>query len=185
VLRRISVYAHPGMLDLNLQGIYISDRKRLCTIRVEQALTISAALISWEVVQTQITAVDFVLSYEKVFSLPNKTLTSLVATAAKCGYTGYMDKYVTYPPAGPFPLPGTSTEADEGCDVWSDIVNAALGVNPAFNMYRIFDVVRPPRAPSRARRALTRRSTRSCGMCSASRARSRTRRRRSTSTART
>jgi carboxypeptidase D len=136
------------MLDLNLQGIYISDRKRLRTIGVQQTLMISAALISWDVVQTQIPAVDFVLSYEKVFSLPNATLTSLVATAAKCNYTGYMDKYVTYPPAGPLPLPGTSVENAKGCDVWDTIFDAALEVNPAFNMYRIFDVVRaPPSAP--------------------------------------
>lgn len=53
-----------------------------------------------------------------------------------------MDKYLTYPPSdGPFALPGSSIEFDEGCDLWSDIVSAALVVNPAFNVYRIFDMV--------------------------------------------
>jgi carboxypeptidase D len=99
-------------------------------------------VISWDVVQSQIPAVDFVLAYKNVFSLPNATLTSLIATAQQCGYTGYMDKYVTYPPKGLLPLPGKSTENDKGCDVWDTIFNAALEVNPAFNMYRIFDVVR-------------------------------------------
>lgn len=62
--------------------------------------------------------------------------------AADCKYTGYVDQYVTYPPKGPLPLPGKSTEADDGCDLWDEIFSAALIVNPAFNIYRIFDTVR-------------------------------------------
>lgn len=61
--------------------------------------------------------------------------------AASCKYAGYMDKYVTYPPKGLLPLPGKSTDLDEGCDLWGEIFNASLIVNPAFNMYRIFDTV--------------------------------------------
>jgi carboxypeptidase D len=61
--------------------------------------------------------------------------------AVSCNYTGYVDKFVTYPPNGLFPLPGDSTEAAEGCDLWDEIFNAALIVNPAFNIYRIFDTV--------------------------------------------
>ena len=60
--------------------------------------------------------------------------------AVACNYAGYVDKHVTYPPnAGLLPLPGKSTEADPGCDVWDEIFNAALLINPAFNIYRIFD----------------------------------------------
>ena len=61
------------------------------------------------------------------------------AIAAKCNYAGYTNKYVTFPPKGRLPLPGKSTSADPGCDVWDLIFNAVLLVNPAFNMYRIFD----------------------------------------------
>jgi carboxypeptidase D len=61
--------------------------------------------------------------------------------ATACNYADYMDKYVTYPPKGLLPLPGKSTEADKGCDLWDDIFNAALIINPAFNVYRIFDTV--------------------------------------------
>lgn len=64
-------------------------------------------------------------------------------TAASCGYTGYMEKYVTYPPEGLLPLPGSSVEFDDGCDVWDAIFSAALLVNPAFDIYRIFDTVCP------------------------------------------
>jgi len=41
------------------------------------------------------------------------------------------------PPAAPFPLPHMIN--DPACDVWDEIFNAALLVNPAFNIYRIFD----------------------------------------------
>jgi carboxypeptidase D len=59
--------------------------------------------------------------------------------ARKCNYAGYIDKYVTFPPQGLLPLPGISTSADPGCDVWNLIFDAALIINPAFNVYRIFD----------------------------------------------
>ncbi|CDO76356.1 hypothetical protein BN946_scf185011.g20 [Trametes cinnabarina] len=73
---------------------------------------VSDAVLGWDVVQEQIPAVDFVHKYEH---------------------------HVTYPPKGLLPLPGRSVEADPGCDVWDEIFNAALSVNPAFNVYRIFD----------------------------------------------
>jgi len=62
-------------------------------------------------------------------------------TAKRCGYYDYMSKYLKYPPRGPLPLPGHSIEFDDGCDLWTMIFNAALVINPAFNIYRIFDVV--------------------------------------------
>lgn len=59
----------------------------------------------------------------------------------KCNYAGYLDKYLKYPPQGPLPLPGHDVEFDPGCDLWTDIYSAALVINPAFNIYRIFDMV--------------------------------------------
>jgi carboxypeptidase D len=58
-----------------------------------------------------------------------------------CNYAGYLDKHLKYPPTGLLPLPGSSTEFDPGCDLWTEIYEAALLVNPAFNIYRIFDTV--------------------------------------------
>lgn len=74
----------------------------------------------------------------------------LDAAAARCGYTGYFEKHVTYPPKGLLPLPGRSVEADPGCDLWDEIFDAAVTVNPAFNIYRIFDTVRPRSSTRRA-----------------------------------
>lgn len=66
-------------------------------------------------------------------------LAQLDKKAEACNYTGYVQKHVTFPPKGTFPLPGNSTEANRGCDLWDEIFVAALAVNPAFNIYRIFD----------------------------------------------
>ena len=70
-------------------------------------------------------------------------LAHLDSVAAACDYCDYMKKHVTNPPKGLLPLPGTSTGFDpgNGCDVWTDIVNAALLVNPAFDIYHIFHTV--------------------------------------------
>ena len=65
----------------------------------------------------------------------------LDTTAAKCGYTDYFEKYVTFPPQGLLPLPGHDVNGDPGCLLWEEIFNATLLVNPAFNVYRIFDTV--------------------------------------------
>jgi len=68
-------------------------------------------------------------------------LAHLDSVAAACNYTDYVEKNVKYPPHGLLPLPGKSTESDPGCDVWDEIADAAYLVNPAFNIYRIFDTV--------------------------------------------
>ena len=60
-------------------------------------------------------------------------------TAATCNYTNYVSTYVKYPPEGLLPLPGDSVEFADGCDVWDDIFNNALIINPAFDIYRIWD----------------------------------------------
>ncbi|KAJ7476943.1 Alpha/Beta hydrolase protein [Mycena galericulata] len=116
------IYEHPTALDLSLQGIWISD-----------------PVLGWNVVQAEIPVVDFVHKYTNVFSFNQSFMAELDAIAEKCNYAGYYDKFATYPPAGPLPLPGKSTNFDRGCDVWDTVFDAALVKNPVFNIYRIFD----------------------------------------------
>ncbi|KDQ52024.1 hypothetical protein JAAARDRAFT_40628 [Jaapia argillacea MUCL 33604] len=116
------IYSHPGALDLNLQGIWLGD-----------------PTLSYDIVQEEIPAVDFVHKYEYVFALNQTFMAYLDKTAAQCGYSGYYNKYVTYPPKGLLPLPHGSSDISDQCDVWDDIFSAALLVNPAFDAYRIFD----------------------------------------------
>lgn len=88
--------------------------------------------------------------------------------ADSCGYTNYSATHVTFPPKGPLPLPGKSVEGDRGCRVWDQIFDAALLVNPAFDIYRIFDTVSSFCSANRDS-ILKSASILSCGMCSVSR----------------
>jgi len=120
------IYENPNLLDLSLKGFWISDPS-----------------ISWDVVQEEIPAVNFVNKYLNVFNFNQSTMDDLNERAARCGYSDYSYKYVTYPPQGLLPLPGSgNVEGDPGCDVWDEIFNAALIINPAFNIYHILDT--PP-----------------------------------------
>ncbi|TFY76116.1 hypothetical protein EWM64_g7897 [Hericium alpestre] len=116
------IYENASSLDLNLQGIWVSD-----------------PVLGWDVVQTQIPAVAFVHKYEHVFAFNQSFMAELDSIAARCNYSDYFEKHVSYPPTGLLPLPGRSTEFERGCDVWDMIFDAAVIVNPAFNIYRIFD----------------------------------------------
>ncbi|KAF9648151.1 alpha/beta-hydrolase [Thelephora ganbajun] len=116
------IYKKKAPLDLSLQGIWIAD-----------------PVLGWDVVQEQIPAVDFVHKYEHVFAFNQTFLSYLDKKNKECKYAGYLNKYLKYPPKGVLPLPGESVEADPGCDLWSEIYTAALVINPAFDVYRIFD----------------------------------------------
>ncbi|KAI0751811.1 alpha/beta-hydrolase [Daedaleopsis nitida] len=116
------IYDHSSDLALDLNGFFIAD-----------------PVIGWSVAQTQIPAMDFVHKYDPVFALNRTFMEKLDSIAQECNYTGYIDKHVKYPPQESLPLPGTSTTFDEGCDVWTMVLNATLLVNPGFNYYRIFD----------------------------------------------
>ncbi|KAI0293644.1 Alpha/Beta hydrolase protein [Multifurca ochricompacta] len=120
------IYSNPDLLDLKVQGIWLG-----------------APVLTQDVVAIQAPAVNFVHKYENVFAFNQSFLAHIDQVADACHYTSYLSKFLTYPPPpAPFPLPGTSIEADPGCDVYSQIIEAALLLNPAFNIYRIFDM--PP-----------------------------------------
>lgn len=77
-----------------------------------------------------------------VLSVSQSFLAQIDKIADECNYKSYLEKFLTYPPPpAPFPLPGASEEFDPGCDVWTTIVEAAVLLNPAFDIYRIFDMV--------------------------------------------
>lgn len=116
------IYENPDQLDLNLKGFWISDPS-----------------LSFDVVQEQIPAVNFVHRFENVFSFNQSFLAHLDAQNEACGYANYSDIHVTFPPKGLLPLPGNSRNGPRGCDLWDEIFDAAFLVNPAFNIYRIFD----------------------------------------------
>lgn len=54
----------------------------------------------------------------------------------QCGYTSYMEKYLTFPPVGPLPTPPSNASV-QGCALWNDILEAVFLTNPCFDLYAI------------------------------------------------
>jgi carboxypeptidase D len=98
------LYEHPGEVDLDLKGIWISDPS-----------------LSYGVVQEQIPALRFAQANSNLFPFTNATWTMLQNMSDTCNYTDYFDKYVTYPPAGLLPLPGGTARTSRYCDIWDTI----------------------------------------------------------------
>ena len=68
-------------------------------------------------------------------------MAQLEKISADCNYTGYIEKYATYPPTtAVFPFPENSPNTSDYCDIWDLIAEAATIINPAFNIYHIFDM---------------------------------------------
>jgi carboxypeptidase D len=83
-----------------------------------------------------IPAVAFVDRWEGLFNF-NKTFTADIhARAEQCGYTQYMEKYLTFPPVGKFPTP-PSNASTPGCSLWQDIFDAVMLTNPCFDVYAV------------------------------------------------
>jgi carboxypeptidase D len=156
------MFSHPDLLDLKVQAMWLGSRMFVqyfvcCSI----ALMMSTAIIADAVISQQLPMVNlvhknlnvfpfksfqFVLNLHISVSHPAFVSQSFLAQidqiADKCNYTSYLEKYLTYPPPpAPFPLL-TSIETDPECDeLFEQIKSAALRLNPAFNVYRIFDMV--------------------------------------------
>ncbi|KAF8828754.1 hypothetical protein HHX47_DHR3000070 [Lentinula edodes] len=131
------IYENPDLLDLNLKGIDIADPS-----------------LSYDVVQDEIPALRFAQvsrGFQKLSDLPKHCSMNVSCQAHTdlfpftqaqwaefqnisdtCGYTDYLDKFVTYPPAGQLPFPagvveGTFGTLKPGCRLHSPI-QQAVGV---------------------------------------------------------
>ncbi|KAG6857722.1 hypothetical protein H0H87_004138 [Tephrocybe sp. NHM501043] len=81
------IYEHPG-LELSLKGIWIADPS-----------------LSYGVVQQEIPALRFAQANKNLFAFNSTFWETLQTISDECGYTDYLDKFVTYPPKGQLPFP--------------------------------------------------------------------------------
>ncbi|EPQ54184.1 alpha/beta-hydrolase, partial [Gloeophyllum trabeum ATCC 11539] len=114
------IYENPGILDLNLQGIWLSDPS-----------------ISHDVVEYDIPAFGFVKENQALFPLNSTFMSHIEQASNSCGYTTYVDTYATYPPAGPLPLPGGTVKIPSQCKIRDAVTSAMQLINPAFTKYRV------------------------------------------------
>jgi len=83
----------------------------------------------------------YVEYWANLFDLNATFMATLRDRADQCGYTAYLEKYLTFPPPpGPFPVPADPfASSNYTCDIFDDVYGAALEVNPCFNIYHITD----------------------------------------------
>jgi len=93
--------------------------------------------INSNAIMNQVPAYRFLEQAAGLFALNDTFMKDLGARADKCGYNHYMDTYLAYPPKGPLPTPPYLNGATGECDVYDDIFNAALLVNPCWDVYQI------------------------------------------------
>lgn len=70
------LYEHPGQVDLNLKGIWIADPS-----------------LSYNFVQEDIPALQFVQANRNVFPFNSTFMAQLQNMSDVCGYTDYLDEY--------------------------------------------------------------------------------------------
>ncbi|KAF1989543.1 alpha/beta-hydrolase [Aulographum hederae CBS 113979] len=90
-------------------------------------------------IQTDVVAVAFEEYHDQLFILNSSYRADLVSRADKCGYTDYMNTYLTFPPPGLLPDEATpkGNVSSSECAVFDDIFNAVLLTNPCFDIYQV------------------------------------------------
>lgn len=54
-----------------------------------------------------------------------------------CGYKKFMETAMQFPPAGLLPTPPDVDETDDSCRLFNEIVDAAMLVNPCWDIYQV------------------------------------------------
>jgi carboxypeptidase D len=62
---------------------------------------------------------------------------TMAQAAEECGYTKYIDKYLTFPASGQQPAVYYNASANDTCNNFNNANNALFEINPCFNIYEI------------------------------------------------
>src|SRR5262245_35644982 len=83
---------------------------------------------------SSVPSVPFADYWGPLLDLDSTFRADIHSRAASCGYTSYMNKYLAFPPPGPFPA---APNVSDGCNLWQDIATAATLKNPCFDIYQV------------------------------------------------
>ncbi|KAE8448109.1 hypothetical protein EG329_009874 [Mollisiaceae sp. DMI_Dod_QoI] len=123
---------------------YIADamlNKNDTTYHDLEATMIYDPSTSYDAIQEQIPAVQFVDYWYGLMPFNDTFRAELHNMSDSCGYTDYITKYLAFPPPGKFPsqLPGQDADGKtlDGCDVFNTICNEVFYVNPCWDIYQV------------------------------------------------
>lgn len=89
-------------------------------------------------VTNEVPAFRFLQNWLGAFSLNDTYVAELEKMADTCGYNKFLDDNLVYPPKGLLPSPPGVDGTPDGCEVYHGIFNAALLINPCWDVYQIF-----------------------------------------------
>lgn len=92
--------------------------------------------VAEDVLLEDIPSVPFVDKWKDLFNFNETFMQDIHDRADACGYTEYMEKYLTFPPTEKLPTPANNSKT-EGCGIWEDVIDAVMLTNPCFDVYAI------------------------------------------------
>ncbi|EMC92156.1 hypothetical protein BAUCODRAFT_115526 [Baudoinia panamericana UAMH 10762] len=92
---------------------------------------------SYTVVQDDIPAVPFVDYWSGLFSFNQTFMDDIHARDVACGYSAFRELALQFPPNKTLPTPPNVHYNKPGCSIWDDIFEAALLVNPCWDVYQV------------------------------------------------
>jgi carboxypeptidase D len=101
------------------------------------ALTYDPCIGDFNSIQEEYVAYPFVQQYQDIFNLNDTFMQSMKASADSCGYTDYIEKYLTFPASGQQPSIYYNASANASCNNFNNANDALFEVNPCFNIYEI------------------------------------------------
>lgn len=91
---------------------------------------------SYDSIGDNIPTASFVDFWGPLLDLNASFVEQLHNVSDACGYTSFMDEYLTFPPKGPLPTPPNPDDKDESCNTWNMVYEAASLINPCFDIYQ-------------------------------------------------
>lgn len=101
------------------------------------ALVYDPCIGQFDYTQEEVTAVPFVLENQALFQFNESFLAKIESLDKSCGYADLREKYLTFPPSGIQPAVFFNFTSEADCDVFDMIDNAALTINPCFDIYEV------------------------------------------------
>ena len=113
------------------------DQNDTCYYDLQGALAYDPCIGDFVYTQEEAVAVPYVQAYNNVLNLNDTFVETLVGLDQSCGYSALREQYLQFPPPGNQPPAYFNYTANATCDVFDMIDNAALEVNPCFDIYEI------------------------------------------------
>ena len=101
------------------------------------ALVYDPCIGSFDVVGQEIPTYSFVKANNDILNFNQSFLDKMEAISSECGYTDWMDTYLTFPPPGN--QPEVPVYKYKKCDIFDMYYSAVNDLNPCFNVYHITD----------------------------------------------